>query len=133
MKKILIFLFILVFIKETQAHPLDISSSFFSIKENKVNATTYLHTYEVEYLLSKLWKPPENIMSYYKYEDIIKKYLKENIFFSNNWKNCNLDYQEVIKQEEYEIVDKWLQVNYIFSCEEKINSWKIKKYKNKFI
>jgi hypothetical protein len=33
------------------AHPLDISNSVFNFKENKLEVTTYFHTYEIEYLL----------------------------------------------------------------------------------
>lgn len=122
MKKIL-YIIISVFIFNTVwAHPLDISSNFVSIKNNNADVTSYLHSFEVEYLLSKLWIVPKNIKVYYDNEDKITNYIKENTKFYNAWKLCSISDVYLPKMEDYEVLSKGLQISYKFHCDNKIES-----------
>lgn len=127
MKKFFISLFLIFFFsKITFAHPLDISSSFLNFKWNKLEITTFFHSYEIEYLLNNSWVVVKNILDYYNNEDIIKNYLKNNISLTNAWKSCEIKDIVISKKEEYEVLTKWLETNYFFSCEDKIESGTIK-------
>jgi hypothetical protein len=53
------------------AHPLDISSSFLSFNKNYLNITTFFHSYEIEYLLTKNNIKFKSVYEYYDYKDII--------------------------------------------------------------
>ena len=125
MKKILFIIIFIFFIKISYAHPLDISSNFVSIKGNNADVTSYLHSFEIEYLLSKLWIVPKNIKIYYDNEDKITNYIKENTKFYNAWKICSISDIYLPKMEDYEVLSKWLQISYKFHCEDKIQSWNI--------
>jgi hypothetical protein len=85
MKKIILsFLIYNLFILQALAHPLDISSNFVSIKANNADVTSYLHTFEIEYLLSKLGIVPKNIQTYYDNSNKITDYIKNNTKFYND-------------------------------------------------
>jgi len=107
------------------AHPLDISSSFFSIKWNNANVTTYFHSYEIEYLLTQSGKPPKVIQDYYQNQEYIKSYLKNNTKFYNNSKLCKISDIQTPQLEEYQVLTKWFEVDYSFNCEDNIRSWEI--------
>jgi len=126
MKKIiLIFLWVILFIANIQAHPLDISNNFVSIKANTADVTSYLHSFEVEYLLSKLGVVSKNIWDYYNNEDKIINYIKDNTKFYNNSNQCKIQDVYLPIMEDYEVLSRGLQVSYKFICDEKIESWKI--------
>lgn len=126
MKKILLLLVLFsFFIEQVQAHPLDISTNFVSIKRNTADVTTYLHSFEVEYLLSKLGIVPRNIWVYYENENKITNYIKENTKFYNAWKECSIKDVYLPKMEDYEVLSRWLQISYKFDCSDKIEAWEI--------
>ncbi len=127
MKKILIF-FLLLLPLQTLAHPLDISSSFFSFNKNYLNITTYFHSYEIEYLLAQEKIFTKSVYEYYDHIDKIENYLKKHIKLKSNNKYCKIDNIEVLKLEEYQILSKWLEINYHFKCDEDIKSGQIEVY-----
>lgn len=121
MKKIIlsIILFLISF-KLVFAHPLDISVSTANIKWNNMNLTTYFHSFEIEYLLKNNWIIPDWVIDYFENEQIIKDYIKQNIFLYNNWKICSLWEIKIDRDEAYDVITNWLAANYSFSCDEKI-------------
>ncbi len=123
MKKILIFFFILFYTISSYAHPLDISSSFISFNKNYLNITTFFHPYEIDFLLNSKWIKTRSILDYYENENIIKKYIKENISLEVKNNLCKIENIEIVELEEYEILTSWLEINYNFVCEENIESW----------
>lgn len=127
MKKILIFL-LLLFPIQTLAHPLDISSSFLSFNQNYLNITTYFHSYEIEYLLAKNNIHPKSVYEYYNYKDIIQKYINQTIKLKSNNTYCPLSSIEILDLEEYQILSRWLEINYHFKCDEDIKKGQIEIY-----
>lgn len=126
MKKIFwLFLVFFLSFNFTFAHPLDISSSFINFKGNKIDVTTFFHSYEIEYLLNNSWVKVKNIWEYKKNENIIINYLKENISLNIPENNCTIENIVIIESEEYEILTKWFEVNYSFNCEKEITKWEL--------
>ena len=122
--KIIFFFFILL--QATFAHPIDISSSFLSFSKNYLNITTYFHSYEIEYLLTKNNIKFKSVYEYYKHEDIIKNYIKQNIKLELEQNKCEIEKIEIMQLEEYQILSTWLEINYNFKCEKYIKNWIIK-------
>ena len=99
------------------AHPLDISSTSFTVGNNAViNATTYFHMFEIEYLLRENWRKVIDIGDYYQNTWDIASYLTENIIVQNNGEVCSIEYLTVPEREAHEIFAEWLEVNYSFVC-----------------
>lgn len=114
-----------IFVGQLYAHPLDISSTFFSVKWNIASVTTFFHSYEIEYLLNSQGKMPKTIKSYYDNTDIITSYLKGHTKFYNNIEECSIVSVNLPFKEEYEVLTKWVEANYIFECKEQISKFKI--------
>lgn len=126
MKKILIsFIIFLWAFNTTFAHPLDISVSTANIKWNIVYINTYFHSFEIEYLLKNNWINPDWVIDYFENEDIIKKYIKENIALSNNEKKCELWDITINRDETYNILTNWLSSDYSFTCSENISKFNL--------
>lgn len=106
------------------AHPLDVSSTYTSIRgENNIDVTTYLHSYEVWYLLKENWiKNYENLQTFYNNSEIITKYVEDNItVYNNNWPCMTYDYK-VLKDLNTDILTDWLRVSYKFGCDKPIEN-----------
>ncbi len=108
------------------AHPLDISSSFLSFNKNYLNITTFFHSYEIEYLLTKNNIKFKSVYEYYDYKDIIWEYLKQNIKLDLSENKCEIEKVEMVQLEEYQILSSWIEINYSFKCEKDIKNWVIK-------
>lgn len=124
MKKFLLFCigFFLIFGK-IFAHPLDISNSVFHFKGNTLEVTTYFHTYEIEYLLKSQWLLIKNIPEYYDHIPRIEKYVKDHIHLKNGDEKCKIDYFEMPVSDDYTVITDGVQVNFHFTCKEKIEKW----------
>lgn len=126
MKKvfIILFLFSITFLK-TSAHPLDISSTSWYFKDNQLRVTTFFHTYEIEYLLNlnKIYFKSTN--EYFNNKSIIKDYVEKNIKLESDWLICKLENFDLVEKQEYEILTYWLETNYLFICDKKINKWNL--------
>lgn len=129
MKKFILILFSFFFLlSPVFAHPLDISSSFFSFNKNYLNTTTYFHSYEIEYLLSKKWIQIKSVYEYYDHEKEIKDYITHSIQLKS-WKEyCKIEQIEMLKMEEYQILSKWVEISYRFRCSQDIKSGQIEVY-----
>ncbi|MDD3144605.1 MAG: hypothetical protein PHV23_00680 [Candidatus Gracilibacteria bacterium] len=126
MKKILIsFIIFLGAFNTTFAHPLDISVSTANIKGNIVYINTYFHSFEIEYLLKNNGINPDGVIDYFENEDIIKKYIKENIALSNNEKKCELGDITINRDETYNILTNGLSSDYSFTCSENISKFNL--------
>lgn len=129
MKKFIIFIFtFLFFIQIVFAHPLDISVSFFSFNKNYLNVTTYFHSYEIEYLLSKSGINTKSVYEYYDHEVEIKDYITKNIKLKSGNQYCKIEQIEMLQLEEYQILSKWFEINYHFKCDKDISNWQIEVY-----
>lgn len=121
MKKVICLLFLIFLSKATFAHPLDISHTYMTLFWNRAIVTTLFHTYQIEYLLWQNKISTNNVSEYINHKDIIKKYVENNIYFK--W--CYLTNFDIKIQEEYQIIDRWLEVNYDFICKSHISKWDI--------
>lgn len=125
LKKIILFILLLSPISTTYAHPLDISRSTIGIEKKIVNIDTYIHSFEVDYLLKLNWIKIDSIDEYYNHTNIISEYIKNNIIFKNNWKYCKIKDLKYFKDEIYNILTDWFHVSYKIECSDKINNFKI--------
>lgn len=126
MKKILLFLLLWFFsIQTTLAHPLDISASYFSFNKNFLSITTYFHSYEIEYLLSKKGIFTKNVYEYYDHEQEIKDYITQSIQLKSGNSYCKIGEIDILRLEEYQILSKWVEISYHFECSEEIKAWQI--------
>ncbi len=100
------------------AHPLDISSSFYSFKGKYVDVTTFFHTYEIEYLLKSHGLVIRSIWEYYNHTDIITDYIKNEIDLIVWGKKCEISQIDIVKKDEYQIILDGVEVNFSFECED---------------
>lgn len=123
MKKLLLFisLFFLTF-GNIFAHPLDISNSTYYFKWEKLDVTTYFHTYEIEYLLKKNGLVIKNIPEYYDHRDIVEKYVKNHISLKNGQKVCSIESFDMPIRDEYSVITDGVEVNFQFVCPEVIKT-----------
>ncbi len=105
------------------AHPLDISISTASIKNNSINISSYFHSFEIEYLLKENNIEFDSINDYFKHWDIITNYISENINVSQNNSQCNISKINVKQDQAYKILSDWLEVNYQILCDQKISDF----------
>lgn len=98
------------------AHPLDISSSTYTIQENEVRATTYFHTYEAERLLRNNKINLDTSEDYYKNSRLFEEYVRERAIVRNNGELCQIQNISLIRKEMYEIISEGLWVEYSFTC-----------------
>jgi len=126
MKKIsyIILSFISLFcVYRVYAHPLDITVSTASISGNKIQITTYFHSYEIDYLLRENNKQlPNGVADYFEYSDVITDYISDNIIIKNNTQVCVLSHIELQQDEVYAILSDWLAVSYGFDCSEELEN-----------
>jgi hypothetical protein len=108
MNKIYSFLLIFVLyfsnIINSYAHPLDISISTATIKENQIKINSYFHSFEIEYLLKENNIEFESVNDYFANQDIIKKYIQKNITISQGKNTCNINNIEIKQDEVYKIL-----------------------------
>lgn len=124
-KKLILLIFLLSFTVNTYAHPLDISNSTIGIKNNKVNITTYFHSFEVDYLLKINWIKNNSIEEYFENKEIIEKYITNNISLKNNQEYCKIRDFEFFKEEIYNIVTDWFKISYKIECKNRINNFNL--------
>lgn len=105
------------------AHPLDISISTASIKNNSINISSYFHSFEIEYLLKENNIEFDSINEYFRHSDIITDYISENITVIQNNSQCNISKINVKQDQAYKILSDWLEVNYQILCDEKISDF----------
>lgn len=116
---------ILVFLSMTGtlfAHPLDISSSTYTIHDASVQATTYFHTYEAERLLRQHSINLDTSEDYYTNSRIFEEYIRERAIVENNGKKCTIQNISLIRKEMYEIISEGLGAEYSFVCESPIET-----------
>lgn len=119
--KILAFLLFLSSLPGTLfAHPLDISSSAYTIQGRQVNATTYFHTYEAERLLRTHGINLETGEDYYRNSRIFEDYIRDRARVGNDGKSCRIGNISLIRKEMYEIVSEGLGAEYSFTCDRTI-------------
>lgn len=108
MKKILslVFLLLLAVPGTIFAHPLDISSSTYTIQGRQVSATTYFHTYEAERLLRANKINLNTSEDYYKNSQIFADYITQHAQVQNNGKPCQIGSISLIQKEMYEIISE---------------------------
>lgn len=118
MKILSLILFVLLSIPETLfAHPLDISSSTYTVEGKEVNATTYFHTYEAERLLRNHKINLGTSEDYYTNSRIFEDYIRERAIVQNNGKSCRIHDISLIRKEMYEIISEGLGAEYHFTCD----------------
>jgi hypothetical protein len=90
------------------AHPLDISSSTYTIQGKEVRATTYFHTYEAERLLRNNKINLNTSEDYYNNSQLFEDYVRERAIVKNNGKLCQIHNISLIRKEMYEIISEGL-------------------------
>lgn len=124
-KKILLFFLFFSFSWNIFAHPIDISKSIIWIKENKMNVTTYFHSFEIDYLLKTNDVKVESVADYFLHPNIIEDYIKKTVFLENDNKICQLEEFTFYEDEIYEVLTEWLKVTYKISCSKDISNFKL--------
>lgn len=99
------------------AHPLDISSSTYTVQGKEVSATTYFHTYEAERLLRTNRINLDTSEDYYKNSRIFEDYVRERAILRNNGNPCRIHSISLIRKEMYEIISEGLGAEYSFTCD----------------
>lgn len=123
MKILSIFLLTLLCIPQAIfAHPLDISSSSYTISGKEVSAVTYFHTYEAERLLRSKGVNLDTSEDYYKNSIIFENYVRERARVQNNGKDCIIQDIVLIRKEMYEIISEGLGMEYSFICDAPIEN-----------
>lgn len=115
----------LTFLKAS-AHPLDISSTSWSFKDNQLRLTTFFHTYEIEYFLNKNNKFFKWTYDYFQYSKEFWEYVKNNIYLNLEGNKCEFRDFEMTQKQEYEILTYWVETNYKIICEKPIISGDLK-------
>ena len=105
------------------AHPLDISISTASIKNNTIDVTSYFHSFEIEYLLKENNIKFDSINDYFQHWDIIADYIWENIQVIQNNSQCDISKIDIKQDQAYKILSDWLEVNYQFFCKDTITDF----------
>ncbi len=128
-----IFIYILLSIQiflfsgaQSFAHPLDISISTASIKNNTIDITTYFHSFEIEYLLKQNNIEFDSAADYYKNANIITDYVIKNISITQNFNTCNIEKINIKQDETYKILTDWLGVYYTLICPKNISTFDFK-------
>lgn len=88
------------------AHPLDISSSTYTIQGRDVSATTYFHTYEAERLLREHKINLDTSEDYYRNSPVFEEYIRTRAQVQNNGKTCQIHDIVLIRKEMYEIISE---------------------------
>ncbi len=124
MKKILSLVFVLFLSTPGTifAHPLDISSSTYTVQGHEVSATTYFHAYEAERLLRANKISLNTSEDYYKNSQIFVDYIGKHARVENNGKPCQIHDISLIQKEMYEIVSEGLGAEYAFTCPDTVQS-----------
>jgi len=103
------------------AHPIDISSTTLSYHTNIINATSYIHSFEIFWLLWQQWVKADGVEYFYTEQDRIKEYIRDNISITNNDEICVLWNILIPEKEPYKIISEWLELNYSFTCEQQLD------------
>ena len=124
MKKTLCFIFIISLLLPSLsfAHPLDISSSTYTIQGNHVDATTYFHTYEADRLLRENKINLDTSEDYYKNSQVFENYIRERAQVQNGGEICQISDIKLIRKEMYEIISEGLGAEYRFTCTQNIQN-----------
>jgi len=104
------------------AHPLDISSSTYTIQGKNIDAVTYFHTYEAERLLREHKINLDTSEDYYTNSQIFENYIRERARVQNNGKTCQISDIKLIRKEMYELISEGLGAEYRFTCTETIQT-----------
>ena len=132
-KRLLLFFGLTLFIgiNLVYAHPLDISISVFDIdsQTDKISVSTYLHPFEVGYLLEK----QENVKitdfnEIFQYKEVFFNYIQDSVLIKNNGDECEFVSANVPPKNEFEIMGEGLEVEYEMQCK---NPLGIIDFKNK--
>ncbi len=123
LKRIFLIIFFFSLVWSTFAHPIDITKSTLWIKENKINVTTYFHSFEIDYLLKENGVKVESVADYFLHQNIITKYIWENVSLVNNDKICKSEEFVFYEDEIYDILSEWFKVTYKIVCDENISDF----------
>lgn len=107
------------------AHPLDISSSTYTITGKEVRATTYFHTYEAERLLRENKINLNTSEDYYLNARIFEEYIRSRARVFRGSTECQIHDISLIKKEMYEIISEGLGAEYSFTCDAPIDTIRI--------
>jgi ABC-type nickel/cobalt efflux system permease component RcnA len=108
------------------AHPLDISSSTYTVYDTRIEAITYFHPSQVELILGKSGVNMRNLTyaDYYWYSSRLYEYLKQRISMSDwQWVTCELQNFSTRELGVDEIFTKWFPVAYSIVCQNNLNSF----------
>ncbi len=111
---------------KAMAHPLDISSSTYTVYDTRIEAITYFHPSQVELILGKSGVNMRNLTyaDYYGYSSRLYDYLKQKISVNDTrWATCELQNFSTRELGVDEIFTKWFPVAYSIICQNDLNSF----------
>jgi len=112
------------FLNNVLAHPLDISISVFETWNwEKIKGETFLHFFEVWFLLDKKWEKIDNFEEIFDKKNIFENFFREKNFFTNNWKKCSIENFKIPKQQEFEVYSDGLKIDYDIICPDRIEDF----------
>lgn len=105
------------------AHPLDISVSVIDIdtENQNISISTYLHPFEVGFLLEKIGIQSKNLNEAFDHKEEIFKYIQDSVVIKNNGQLCNFVSANIPPKDEFEIMGDGLEIQYEAECIGEIN------------
>lgn len=100
------------------AHPLDISSSFFTVRGETVTVSTFFHPFEIEYLLADALGDTRrfDLQQYFTHADTITAYVRDHIVATSGEQRCTFVAGDIPRKLDYEMLAGGLEVRYTFAC-----------------
>ncbi|MCD5382902.1 hypothetical protein LR002_02160 [Candidatus Gracilibacteria bacterium] len=111
-------------INDIKAHPLDVSISVFELGNGKkIKAKTFLHFFEVGFLLDQKGEKIDNFEEIFEKKEIFENFFREKNLFKNNGKTCLINNFEISKQQEFEVYSDGLRLDYKIICPDRIENF----------
>lgn len=121
MKRILLgLLTFFAFTQNSRAHPLDISINVFDIdsKTEVLSVSTYLHPFEVGYLLNNHNIEIASLADAYQHKTLIFEHILDHVKVKNEEKECEFISANLPPKSEFELMGDGLEVQYEIKCED---------------
>ena len=105
------------------AHPLDVSLSLFTFKQGSsyLEASTYIHPFEVGVLLEKQGIKTQEFDEVYEYKQLFFDYIQSHIAVVNNAQVCEMNSFSLPKKNDFEVLSDGLEVRYDVECSQELD------------
>jgi ABC-type nickel/cobalt efflux system permease component RcnA len=87
-----------------------------TLGERVVFGATYLHSYELGVLMGRSQRSYSDVTDILEAKDLVISYLRDHIALDTPSGRCTIDSIYIDDQDGYDILSKWLRVDYSFMC-----------------